>query len=209
MKKAALALIGLLLAFCLCACIKIVDMRETPISPPAETEAQLTPSPPPELAAPKPIAAPSLTPELPELNKGLKMYSSYAYLKKFDPLTGLAMFDYFDLLQGEDAIDYLIEQEGYTQAKAEAEVNNFADSEFIEKNTNTALRAVNIDEVSLNLIYQPSGEHSETAASIPSTADDFRAIYVHDRSLLLESYFYYIHVNAYNKVFWVEQVYWP
>ncbi|HOF94292.1 MAG TPA: hypothetical protein PLE79_02020 [Clostridia bacterium] len=209
MKKAALALIGLLLVFCLCSCIKIVDMRETPISSPAETEAQLLPSPTPELATPKPIAAPSLAPELHELNKGLKMYSSYAYLKNFDPLTGLAMFDYFDLLQGKDAIDYLVKHEGYPQAKAEAEVNNFADSEFIEKNTNTALRAVNIDEVSLNLMYQPSGEPAETAASIPSTADDFRAIYAHDRSLLLESYFYYIHVNAYGMVFWVEQVYWP
>ncbi len=209
MKKAALVLIGLLLAFCLCACIKIVDMRETPLRTPAETEAKLTPSPTPELATPEPTAAPSLAPELPDLNKGLKMYSSYAYLKEFEPATGLAMFDYFDLLQGEDAIAYLVEHKGYTQAKAEAEVNDYADSEFIEKNTNPTLRAVDLDGVSLNLMYQPSGEHSETAASIPSTAGDFRAIYAHYPSLLLESYFYYIHVNAGGKVFWVEQVYWP
>jgi hypothetical protein len=136
------------------------------------------------------------------------MYSSYAHLVSFDPSTGIAQFDYFEMLRGEDAVEYLVEHEGYTEADAHDYVDNFADSEFIEKNTNPQLRAIDLTSLSLSLMYQPSGTEV-TGAPVPSTYSDFLAIWTLDSTLLLNTYFYYIHVNNAGNVYFVEQVFWP
>ena len=137
------------------------------------------------------------------------MYSSYADLISFDPETGIAKFDYFDLLRGDEAIKFLVDHEGYTKTAAEDLVENFADSEFVKKNTNTQLRAIDIDDVPLKLMVKPSGEPVDGAESITTTAANFRAIYAINTSLLLESYFYHVTVDDDGKVTLVEQVYWP
>lgn len=137
------------------------------------------------------------------------MYSSYADLISFDPETGIAKFDYFDMLRGSDAVTFLVEQEGYTQAAADELVNNFADSEFVKKNTNPQLRAIDIDDVPLKLMVKPNGNPVDGAESISTTAANFRTIYSINTSLLLESYFYYIHVESDGHVSLVEQIYWP
>lgn len=135
------------------------------------------------------------------------MYSSYAHLVSFDPDTGVAEFDYFDILKGDDAVAYLVEHDGYSEAEAQSLVADYADSEYVEKNTNSQLRAIDLDDVSLSLMYQPSGDQVEGAEPVPSTASDFRAIFELDSSLLLDSFFYYIHVEN-GHVSLVEQVYW-
>lgn len=137
------------------------------------------------------------------------MYTSYADLISFDPETGIAKFDYFDMLRGDKAVAYLVASEGYTQAAAEDLVENFADSEYVKKNTNPQLRAIDIDDVPLKLMYKPNGEYVEDSVSISTTAKNFRAIYAIDTSLLLETYFYYITVDSDGKVTLVEQIYWP
>ena len=150
-----------------------------------------------------PTAAPSPTP------KGPAMYSSYADLISFDPETGIAKFDYFDMLRGADAVKFLVDHEGYTQTAAQKMVDDFADSEFVKKNTNPQLRAIDIDEVPLKLMVKPSGDPVDGAEPVSVTAKEFRAIYALNTSLLLESYFYYIHVDTDGNVTLVEQVYWP
>ena len=181
---------------------------ETPVVTAEPTAAPETPPPtetPVATAAPTPTptAAPSPTPKKPS------MYSSYAYLVSFDPDTGIAKFDYFDMLRDDDAIDYLVKHKGYTQSDAENLVENFADSEFVEKNDNPQLRAIDIDDVPLKLMVKPNGEMVDDATSIAATAAQFRAIYSLNTSLLLESYFYYVHVESDGKISLVEQVYWP
>lgn len=174
----------------------------SPTATPTESAApSVSPSatPSPSAAAATPTATPS----------GPKMYSSYADLVSYDPATGIAKFDYFDMLRGDDAVDYLVEHDGYTRAEAQAEVDNYADSEFIKKNTNPQLRAIDLDDVSLKLMYQPDGELVTDATSIPSSASDFAAIYAIDPTLLTESYFFYIHVEDDGHVSLVEQVYRP
>ena len=174
----------------------------SPTATPTESAApSVSPSatPSPSAAAATPTATPS----------GPKMYSSYADLVSYDPATGIAEFDYFDMLRGDDAVDYLVEHDGYTRAEAQAEVDNYADSEFIKKNTNPQLRAIDLDDVSLKLMYQPDGELVTDANSIPSSASDFAAIYAIDPTLLTESYFFYIHVEDDGHVSLVEQVYRP
>jgi hypothetical protein len=180
-----------------------------PTAAPAET-----PSPVPTLSStpeitvtpvPTPTPAPTPTPT-PE---GPRMYSSYADLISFDPETGIAKFDYFDMLRGSAAIEFLIEHEGYTRTAAEALVENFADSEYVKKNTNPQLRAIDIDDVPLKLMWKPNGDPVNDSTPISATAANFRAIYALDTSLLLESYFFYIHVDGDGQVTLVEQVYWP
>ena len=75
------------------------------------------------------------------------IYSSYAYMVSFDPGTGYAEFDYFDKLIGQEAIDWLVEHEGYTLEDAEDLVNNFADTEYVEKNINPRLRTIDMRTV--------------------------------------------------------------
>ena len=148
-------------------------------------------------------AAPSPTP------KGPAMYSSYADLISFDPETGIAKFDYFDMLRGADAVKFLVDHEGYTQTAAQKMVDDFADSEFVKKNINPQLRAIDIDDVPLKLMVKPNGDPVDGAEPVSVTAKEFRAIYALNTSLLLESYFYYIHVDTDGNVTLVEQVYWP
>lgn len=171
----------------------------TATATPVPTESPATTASP----TPTPAATPTATP------KGPKMYSSYADLISFDPETGIAKFDYFDMLRGDDAMKFLVDHEGYTQTAAEDLVENFADSEYVKKNTNPQLRAIDIDEVPVKLMVKPSGDPVDGAEPKSVTAAQFRSIYSLNTSLLLESYFYYIHVESDGSVSLVEQVYWP
>lgn len=182
--------------------------------------ATATPTITPQEPTPTATVAPTATaaPETPEPTvkpthtpapAGPKMYSSYADLVSFDPDTGIAKFDYFDMLTGDEAVDYLVEHEGYSKAKAKETVDNFADSEYVKKNLNSQLRAIDLDDVSLSLMFQPSGEQVNTGKPVPSTAEDFRKIYALDSNLLLGTFFYYIHVGSNGKVKLVEQAFWP
>ena len=174
-----------------------------PTATPTATPAAETATPTATVATAAPTAAPSPTP------KGPGMYSSYADLISFDPETGIAKFDYFDMLRGADAVKFLVDHEGYTQTAAQKMVDDFADSEFVKKNINPQLRAIDIDDVPLKLMVKPSGDPVDGAEPVSVTAKEFRAIYALNTSLLLESYFYYIHVDTDGNVTLVEQVYWP
>ena len=169
-----------------------------------------TPTPMPSLSptdTPAPTNTPKPTPT--PTPKGPRMYSSYADLVSFDPDTNIAKFDYFDMLRGKEAIDYLVANESYTLADATELVENFADSEFVKKNTNKQLRAVDLDDVAIKLMVQPSGEPVDGAEPVAATVSDFKTIYALDTSLLLESYFFYVTVASDGHVSLVEQVYWP
>ena len=212
-----IAIILTLLLLCSCAAPAAPEATSTP-SPtvtdtPAPTAAPTvapTPTPAAETATPAatmattatPTSAPSPTP------KGPAMYSSYADLISFDPETGIAKFDYVDMLRGADAVKFLVDHEGYTQANAQKMVDDFADSEFVKKNINPQLRAIDIDDVPLKLMVKPNGDPVDGAEPVSVTAKEFRAIYALNTSLLLESYFYHITVDD-GKVTLVEQVYWP
>ncbi|MEI6101020.1 MAG: hypothetical protein WCP73_04195 [Eubacteriales bacterium] len=137
-----------------------------------------------------------------------EMYSSYAHMVSFDPKTGWAQFDYFDMLKGNDAVQWLVENKGYTKASAQAEVSGYADSEFIEKNTNTQLRTVDLKSVPLRMMYKADGTQVDVPDPVAATIDDLRVLYAKDSSLVLKSFFYYIKVEN-GKVVSVDQVYWP
>ena len=218
----SLALLAAVMLLCSCAAPATPTATSTP-SPaitdtPAPTAAPtVTPTATPEATAAATTAIPTVavpttaapTPPPSPTPKGPSMYSSYADLISFDPETGIAKFDYFDMLRGADAVKFLVDHEGYTQAAAKALVDDYTDSEFVKKNTNPQLRAIDIDDVPLKLMVKPNGDPVDGAGPVSVTAKEFRAIYALNTSLLLESYFYYIHVDTDGNVTLVEQVYWP
>jgi len=163
-------------------------------------------------AAPTPTV-PAETTHAPVVNKAT-MYSSYALLSSFDPVTGLAEFDYFDMLLGQDAINWLVSHEGYTQADAEDTVNNFVDGEFVMKNANPQLRTVDLSVTPLKAIYYADGSHTATwPESEPISFADFTALYEYEKvgedgiTYVTGNMFYYITVVN-DKVTEVKQVFW-
>lgn len=211
MKKVLVITLAVSLILTLCACtptpgpsVSISASSGNVLSATVSPEVSAAPA---ETPAASVSATAAITPS-PTVS-GPEMYSSYAHLDSFDPATGIAQFDYFDMLRGDEAIQYLVDHEGYTQAEAEEYVNNFADSEYIEKNTNPQLRAIDLTHLSLSLMFQPSGAEVSDATPVPSTYSDFLAIWTLDSNLLLNTYFYYIHVESDGHVSLVEQVYWP
>ena len=219
MKKSVFIFICLLTACMLTGCFEFVNTDTA--SPPAASSAipAASAAPPSATALPSSTAAseipsasstnaPAEATPAEDPSNTAELYSSYAHMVSFDPDSGLAEFDYFDILRGEDAISWLVEQEGYNLADAQEEVTNYADSEFIEKNTNPQLRTIDLKETALQLIVGPDGALNEGAESSEVEIGEYCALYQADPSLLLDLYFYYIEAEG-GKAVSVGQVYWP
>lgn len=143
-----------------------------------------------------------------------EMYSSYAYMVSFDPSTGLAEFDYFTMLTGEEAIDFLVSDQGYSYEDAKAEVDAFCDGEFVMKNTNSQLRTIDLMATPILSLYNADGSRASTwPAACPITYDDFVSLYEFDLSdsdgidYVQGDIFYYVTVED-GFVTQVAQEYW-
>ena len=164
-------------------------------SPPTSAISTATPAQTPSGMSPDPVNTASF-------------YSSYAFMVSYDPARGWADFDYFDMLTGQDAVDWLVAEEGYTLADAQAEVADYADGEFICKNTNPQLRTIDLKNVPIKLMYHSDGTPVSDSTPIDSTVADVFALYNLDTAYLFNDYFFYIHVDADGNVTLVEQIYW-
>lgn len=164
-----------------------------------------TPSPSPnelESVAPAPTATPSPPPA-----PTPRMYSSYAHLVSFDTKTGIAQFDYFDYLKGQDAVNYLVEREGYTLENAQTEVANWPDSMFIEKNSSSQLRAVDLSSVPIYMIIDRNGYANEYYEPIKMNYKDFKNLYNSMPVVILDTYFYRVKVDDSGATESVTQIY--
>lgn len=199
MKKIALVLLCLfVLALAACAAApNVIVVTQTPEAskPNSDPDTALTPNPQEQSDVSANEAAPA-------------MYSSFAHMVSCDFITSLAEFDYFDMLKGQEAIKWLIEKEGYTEARARATVDEFTDSEYIEKNTNPQLRTIDLSAVDIKLILKPDGELIEGLKPDPCGMEELYALWAADPAYVFDHYFYYITVTD-GKVVSVEQVYWP
>ena len=88
----------------------------------------------PGIETSEPISEPTPT--------GPAIYSSYAYMTAYDPACGFADFDYIDLLEGEEAVQWLIEEEGMDPEEAEW----MAEEYYTVKNTNPTIRTLDLRE---------------------------------------------------------------
>lgn len=136
------------------------------------------------------------------------LYTSYAHMVAFDPETGWAMFDYWDMLKGDAAVDWLVEHEGYSETDAQTEVDDWGDSEYIEKNVNPRLRVVDMSDVSIKMMYHADGAEVLDAIPVSLTYSQFLSLYAANPNGVLNTYFYQVTVSG-GEVTKVEQVYWP
>lgn len=160
------------------------------------------------------------TPQVSETSMGeetlstIEMYSSYAYMVSFDASTGLAEFDYFTMLTGQEAIDFLVSNKGYSYEDAKAEVDAFCDGEFVMKNINTQLRTIDLRVTPILSLYATDGSQASTwPTPCAITYDDFVSLYEYDQTdsdgidYTQGSLFYYITVVD-GEVTQVAQTYW-
>ncbi|NLT11058.1 MAG: hypothetical protein GXY06_01380 [Clostridiaceae bacterium] len=137
------------------------------------------------------------------------MYSSYAFMKSFDPETGVAAFDYFDMLRGQDAIDFLVSNKGYTPEAAAEEVNEYADGEFVLKNVNPQLRYADMSVVSISMMYDAAGVISTDANTFSLNYADFLLLFQSHPGDVVDGIFFYYVTVANGQITAVDQVYWP
>jgi hypothetical protein len=184
----------------------------TVATPTSTTALPTTTAPAVTTAPPVTTAAPTLAPTTAATGisptNTADMYSSYAFMVSYDPARGWADFDYFTMLRGEEAVQWLVAHEGRTLAEAQAEVAGFADSEFVLKNTNPQLRTIDLRSIPLKLMYYPDGTQVAGAEAVDSTLIDLYNLYSVDPAKVLDSFFYYVTVTG-GVVVSVEQVYWP
>lgn len=139
----------------------------------------------------------------------MDFYSCYAHMASYNPANGWAEFDYFYLHQGQDAIDYLVEYEGYTVADAETYVNGFADSEFVEQNNNSSLRTIDLNTVTLKTIVNHDGSVGPDLLGTVVNTTHLNSLYAANPNNLLNYLFYYVECDSNGNVIEVRQVYWP
>jgi hypothetical protein len=101
-----------------------------------------------------------------------------------------------------------VAEEGYTQAEAEAEVNNYADSEYVYKNVNPQLRTADMKTIPITMMYQADGTPVAGAETVALTFLEFKTLYAANPDSVLKSYFYYCTVVS-GTITKVDQVYWP
>ena len=211
MRKTLLLLTCLLLTAFSAACKPSPITHTEPESPltPTETVAPDIANDEEAAETPAPAESPASAPTPAPAEEGPAMYSSYAHMVSFDPALGLAEFDFFDMLRGDEAVEWLVENEGYSVTDAAAAVADFADSEFVEKNVNPQLRAIDLTNIPITLMFDPdTGDMLEPGSPLNGSLSDLSSLFDRDQKLVLDAFFYWIEVSQ-GEVVAVTQVYWP
>lgn len=148
-----------------------------------------------------------------------EMYSCYAHMTSFDPNTGWAEFDYFLLLSGEEAIQWIMERDGLTYEEAYQYI--YADENLdkyingVYKNTNPQLRTIDLHNVSLKLVYYPiqdiivlpeGSAQRGTGNEVPVDFITIMKAYYTDPAILT-NFYYYITVDENGVPISVEQIF--
>ncbi len=206
MKRCIALLLAALILLGMASCKKTESPTESGSGTPSPSGSSTEPT---ESSSPGVVIGPSTSPSVTPSDPP-NMYSSYADMVSFDPATGNAKFDFWDRLTGDAAVDWLVDHEGYTQAQAEALVDDFADSEFVKKNSNSQLRTVDLSETDVYMLQYPYGYDSAPDPDPELTS--FSALcdlYEDDPDILLEMAYYYVTVNSGGSVTKVSQCYQP
>jgi hypothetical protein len=125
------------------------------------------------------------------------LYSSYAWLDSFDKKTGLAKFDYAQMLFGHDKVEWLMKNKGMSEEDAEN-----SEPPYVIVNENPRLREINMKSLEIWLIP----DHSLYSCGIVDddvdwynlyqvTYDEFALVYSKFPEVMTDQRFYYITVN--------------
>lgn len=130
-------------------------------------------------------------------------------MMSFDPVSSWAEFDYWDRLTGDAAVAWLVANEGMTESAARAIVDDFADSEFITKNTNPQLRTFDLSVWPVKLLPYPFGyEYAPNPDPVLTSFADLCTLYATHPDILLTKNYYYITVKSNGDII-VEMRYQP
>lgn len=146
-------------------------------------------------------------PDAPE-SKGLAQ-SCFARLKSYDPATGIAVFEAFEILEGQTAENYLRYELGYDDEDIDILYSSMEGYDFIYRDLKMPPIVINLDMVNLTLLYQPSGTPTKNLERIPSNGSDFRKLYQIKPYLLTGTPAYFIYVDMEGRPYLVEQTYPP
>ncbi len=218
-----LMILIMLFAFSACGQVDISDTEATtdPYDRIAELEQELAEAQqddavnvtqdlqPNQVETPTPAPTPTPTPVKPVIDNP-QMYSSYAHMVSLDTTTGYAQFDYFERLTGDEAVDALVKYDGYDEVDAQAEVMNWGEGGFYEKNTDSQLRTVDLNTVDIRMIIKSDGSLIDDLGNPSKSAfADVLKIYNAESDYVLSYYFYWVTVNDKGVVTKIEQVYRP
>jgi len=210
MKRVAFAAICLALLFAFCACtLAPVDTTDTG-SASASVSATRTSHTTPTLR-PARSALPTSTPDMTTSEAateatptGPSINSGYAYMTSYDPARGFADFDYIELLEGEEAVQWLINEEGMDPEEAEW----MAEEYYTVKNVNPLIRTLDLREAEVTVLFDEDGvldpDHPVTGDLLV-----LYNLYELDPNYVLNVFFYYVEVGSDGIVTSLTQIFTP
>lgn len=133
--------------------------------------------------------------------------SVFASLDSFNPNTGIAVFSAYEILEGETARNYLMNELGYDEQGVEILLGGLDTYELIIRPLNYPPIKINVDQVNWILLYQPTGELGTSLDGIPSSGGDFKALYNNKPEKLLTAGTYFIDIDLNGTIYLVKQVY--
>jgi len=158
----------------------------------------------PKLVEPEEQAAPEPPPII-----ETDMFSSFAYMKSFDPQTNIAQFDFFEKLYGPEAMDALMEYEGLSEFDAEAQVMSSGEGWYYVKDVDSKLRSIDLSKVEVNIIITEDGTIQSDLSNLEATSiESVVNIYNKNAAYILNGH-YFISVNDSGVAVQVKQVYEP
>ncbi|MGI6235234.1 MAG: VanW family protein [Christensenellales bacterium] len=133
--------------------------------------------------------------------------SVFASLESFNPQTGIAVFNAYEILEGETARNYLMNELGYDEEGVEILYSGLDTYEHIIRPLNYPPIKINVDQVNWILQYQATGELGTSLDGIPSSGGDFRVLYKNKPDKLLSANTYFIDIDLNGKIYLIKQVY--
>lgn len=206
MKKAVIIALCIALVLMMCACTTTDESEDASASAAvsAEPTPRTAPTPRPSRSA---LMAPTPEPtvsadESEPAPTGPSIYPSYAYMVSYDPARGFADFDYITLLEGEEAVEWLIDEEGMDPEEAEW----MAEETYVVKNTNPQIRTLDLREAEVTVLFDDEGY---LVPDHPVTGDllVLYELYQLNPDYVLDAFFYYVDVGEDGVVISLEQIY--
>lgn len=145
-----------------------------------------------------------------EVDPTSMLYINNAYMRGYDTSTHLASFDFFEMYYGEDAIEKLIINHGYSRTEAENEINNWVEGEFYTHDDGLPARVVSLDTVDISLLYDRDGNNCPSfPLADPVSTEDVNALYALNKEILINYTYYNITIDQNGDIVSIEQIYTP
>jgi len=125
-------------------------------------------------------------------------------MTSYDPARGFADFDYIVLLEGDEAVQWLIEVEGMDPEEAEW----MAEEYYTIKNTNPQIRTLDLREAEVTVLFDDEG-NMDPDHPVTGDLSVLYNLYELNPDYVLDAFFYYVEVDSDGMVTSLTQIYTP